>query len=265
MDTSKQKPELMSAPHSGQDQSQRILASLEYGGKPVTVARTTIRQLDSWIVGVSSLVLILAALAWATRNSANAPVRQPPALPPNMTTPSRPAAPAAISREPQDSQAAAIITEPAAADHQAARGTPTTSAGTEPATRTVPVPELAAQHKAPSPHVAAPPAHPTTIASAATRNSSNAGATAAHSATPSVTASADTDVTLLTALVAHAGTPAAVTPERSRDVVERREGDSTEALLLRCKQLGLIEGMLCRSRICSGRWDSDAACRAPSH
>jgi hypothetical protein len=74
----------------------------------------------------------------------------------------------------------------------------------------------------------------------------------------------DTDVTLLTALVAHANKPVAVAPERSRDVVERQEGDATAALLIRCKQLGLIEGMLCRSRICSGQWENDAACRAPS-
>jgi hypothetical protein len=53
------------------------------------------------------------------------------------------------------------------------------------------------------------------------------------------------------------------TPERRRDVVERQDGDTTAQLLARCKQLGLIEGMLCRSRICSGRW-ADAACRTPS-
>ncbi|HWW71129.1 MAG TPA: hypothetical protein VN089_14400, partial [Duganella sp.] len=75
----------------------------------------------------------------------------------------------------------------------------------------------------------------------------------------------DTDVTLLAALVAHANKPTVVAPERSRDIVERHEGDSTAELLARCKQLGLIEGMLCRSRICSGRWDSDATCRVPAH
>ena len=32
----------------------------------------------------------------------------------------------------------------------------------------------------------------------------------------------------------------------------------------RCQQLGMIEGMLCRSRICAGRWDSDQACRQPA-
>jgi hypothetical protein len=91
-------------------------------------------------------------------------------------------------------------------------------------------------------------------------------ATAAPAAGPAHTTPAgDTDVTLLTALMAHAGKPAAVTLERPRDVVERQENDSTAQLLARCKQLGLIEGMLCRSRICSGRWEADAACRAPSH
>ena len=71
----------------------------------------------------------------------------------------------------------------------------------------------------------------------------------------------DSDVALLTAMVAHAhrqeGTATPV-----RDVVLRRQEQEQETaeLLQRCKQLGLIEGMLCRSRICSGRWDSDPAC-----
>ncbi|MES2075485.1 MAG: hypothetical protein V4462_07695 [Pseudomonadota bacterium] len=82
---------------------------------------------------------------------------------------------------------------------------------------------------------------------------------------PSSAPAADTDVTLLTALVAHASQPNMVVGENSRDVVERKDGDATAGLLQRCKQLGQIEGMLCRSRICSGRWDNDPACRAPSH
>jgi hypothetical protein len=50
--------------------------------------------------------------------------------------------------------------------------------------------------------------------------------------------------------------------EPGRDIVERKPNDCSESLLLRCKQLGFIEGQLCRWRICSGRWDSDAACKA---
>jgi len=42
--------------------------------------------------------------------------------------------------------------------------------------------------------------------------------------------------------------------------VLRKDEDETASLLQRCRQLGLIEGMLCRARICAGRWDSDPAC-----
>lgn len=50
--------------------------------------------------------------------------------------------------------------------------------------------------------------------------------------------------------------------KRDRDIVERQSGDSTANLLQRCAKLGLIEGQLCRWRICSGRWDSDTACKS---
>ncbi|MGE5651771.1 MAG: hypothetical protein ACM34A_16370, partial [Bacillota bacterium] len=46
----------------------------------------------------------------------------------------------------------------------------------------------------------------------------------------------------------------------SRDIVVRNDGDSTEALVARCRALGLIEGELCRVRICSGLWGIDPAC-----
>ncbi|WP_443113014.1 hypothetical protein [Herbaspirillum seropedicae] len=48
---------------------------------------------------------------------------------------------------------------------------------------------------------------------------------------------------------------------RNVDVVERSGKESTESLLQRCHALGFIEGELCRWRICSGRWDTDAACK----
>jgi len=69
----------------------------------------------------------------------------------------------------------------------------------------------------------------------------------------------DSDVALLTAMVAHAHRQAG-TAAPPRDVVLRKQEEETAELLQRCQQLGLIEGMLCRSRICSGRWDSDPAC-----
>lgn len=94
----------------------------------------------------------------------------------------------------------------------------------------------------------------------------------------------DRDVKLLTALVAsnkdipvnkkssHANTDSkasaagkstsAKDDARNQDIVERKPGDSTASLLQRCKKLGLIEGELCRWRICSDRWDSDPACKS---
>lgn len=50
---------------------------------------------------------------------------------------------------------------------------------------------------------------------------------------------------------------------RNVDVVERKNGESTASLLQRCHALGFVEGEFCRWRICSGRWDSDPACKVP--
>lgn len=58
-----------------------------------------------------------------------------------------------------------------------------------------------------------------------------------------------------------AGTPPKHAGARNVDVVERSGKESTESLLQRCHALGFIEGELCRWRICSGRWDTDAACK----
>lgn len=92
----------------------------------------------------------------------------------------------------------------------------------------------------------------------------------------------DRDVSLLAALVAttkevpakktsHANSDGKTTSDgknnsvkddgRNQDIVERKPGDSTASLLRRCKKLGVIEGELCRWRICSERWDSDPACK----
>lgn len=83
-------------------------------------------------------------------------------------------------------------------------------------------------------------------------------ATARPQGTKPAAAPGDSDVALLTAMVAHAHRQESTPPVR--DVVLRQREEETAELLRRCQQLGLIEGMLCRSRICSGRWDSDPAC-----
>lgn len=95
----------------------------------------------------------------------------------------------------------------------------------------------------------------------------------------------DSDVDLIAALVSHvsrgnnsgkenrkrsakatADARAAASARKDRrtdpghDIVVRNDGDSTETLVKRCRALGLIEGELCRVRICSGRWGIDPAC-----
>ncbi|WP_425253901.1 hypothetical protein ACPJXG_08080 [Janthinobacterium sp. NFX145] len=109
-------------------------------------------------------------------------------------------------------------------------------------------------------NTAAPPLPEVAAASAPRKTPPPARQTAARpQGTRPAAAPGDSDVTLLTAMVAHAHRQEG-TAAPARDVVLRRQEEETAELLQRCKQLGLIEGMLCRSRICSGRWDSDPAC-----
>lgn len=125
----------------------------------------------------------------------------------------------------------------------------------------------AAQHAATivndaGPPVPAPPKPAATAALAQAPRKAPPVRQAATRATASravAAAPGDSDVALLTAMVAHAQRQDGA-PAPARDVVLRRDDEDTAGLLQRCKQLGMIEGMLCRSRICSGRWDSDPAC-----
>lgn len=140
--------------------------------------------------------------------------------------------------------ATAVTVAPPALPAPAAPSVPphTAQAATIVNTAAPPLPAVAAttaSARASAPRKAAPPARPQGPRPAA--------------------APGDSDVALLTAMVAHAHRQEG-TAKPVRDVVLRRQEEETAELLQRCKQLGLIEGMLCRSRICSGRWDSDPAC-----
>lgn len=251
MDTSKQKPDLMSSNRVAADGGKRILAHLERGPKTAAKPpRFSGWSIDGWGVGLGLLVVTICTVTWLVHDDTLTPAtfahsrssvrthferRQIEAVEPQAT-----AIPSSI-------QAAVIVNEsiarPSSAAAAPAEHTPVRSEApraASPAHR-----QAGAASTAAAPAARLPVARPAVAASAA--------------------AAGDTDVALLTALVAHANKPTAVLPERNRDVVERQEGDSTAQLLARCKQLGLIEGMLCRSRICSGRWDADPACNAPSH
>jgi hypothetical protein len=251
----KTKPDLMAA--SGTRRlagSKRILAQLEHGARPAArTAHATGWTIDGWTIGLFVLLLLMCSVAWLMHDKTITPktfrhdyssgassgmARHVTARAPAMEQPAAIVNEAAPMSSPDGEQAAVP-----------ARGETGAAARFEHTAAVMPRP-------------AAPVARATASATPVARPA----ATAAPAAGPAHTTPAgDTDVTLLTALMAHAGKPAAVTLERPRDVVERQENDSTAQLLARCKQLGLIEGMLCRSRICSGRWEADAACRAPSH
>jgi hypothetical protein len=98
--------------------------------------------------------------------------------------------------------------------------------------------------------------------------------------------SKDKDVDLIAALLTHISRPGAANKDatskqsgtsspsltlagsaskredraHNRDVVVQTAGESRESLISRCRSLGLVEGELCRIRICSGSWGTDPAC-----
>ncbi len=57
--------------------------------------------------------------------------------------------------------------------------------------------------------------------------------------------------------------------DQNRDIVMPRQNESLAHLVQRCRALGVVEGELCRIRICSGNWGKDPACpvtpEAPSN
>ena len=262
MDTSKQMPNLVGAAHGAADGNRRILAQLEHGARATSRASRPARawSLDGWAVGLVLLLLTMAAVAWLMHEEAITPVTFKSHVAGSRAAENRPAAMATavpVTTAAEQSRPAAIVNETrlqaagpvaatgpnsaAMAHAPAARQADQAHTGNHGAGRDKPAQTTATQH----PGRGAVPA-------GTGRASTGAAVTT------------DTDVTLLTALVAHAGKPASVTLERSRDVVERADGVPTAELLARCKQLGLMEGLLCRSRICSGNWEPDPACRVPA-
>eukprot|EP01034_Spumella_vulgaris_P037857 gene37857-46715_t len=96
----------------------------------------------------------------------------------------------------------------------------------------------------------------------ATRSAALPAAASATTVRTAAAPQADSDVALLTALVAHSGSQPGA-GRYLRDVAERSGGDSTDALLRRCQRLAVPEAGLCRARICNGQWLHEAACRVP--
>ena len=204
----------------------RILSQLEHGAAPLARPALALPWQPGWLgmVGavLGTMLLVLAWLAWDSGSGEPPVPRTAGAAAPVPA----PAATSQASEPPAPAPAAATIINEAPA------------AAAPPAARTLP-------HK-----------------SQAARTPAARSPNRQHSAP-----AGDSDVTLLAAMVAHRqrvepapAEPAPAEPVPVRDVVLRQNEDETSALLQRCRQLGLIEGMLCRARICSGRWNSDPAC-----
>lgn len=262
MDTSKQKPDLMNPGRVGGDGGKRILAHLEHGPKtPTKPPRTGGWTIDGWTIGLGLLLATMCTIAWMVHENTFTPGSYAHSRSVSTRVEQKPAE--TVERQavaaPPVEQAAAIVNESNAKPSPAQTPASASAPETRPPSAPAPAPTTLARSDAPR---ALGAAHKQ--AGVATIAAARSPATHA-AAVPTPAVAGDTDVALLAALVAHSGKPANVTPERSRDVVERQDGDTTAQLLARCKQLGLIEGMLCRSRICSGRWDADPACNAPSH
>lgn len=259
------------------DDRRRILASLERGG-----AAAAEPPLVRWRLATGAAALLIAltgAVGWAALRAA-----APPQIAPRLRAP-EPTFQRESSAEPRRDVAATDMAttiappQPAVAaiinDTLAQSAAPRQSwldavpALAPPAPLSLPAPS--SKTRPGKPH-AAQAAHGRRVATRTPPAAPGPHQPAAKAPPPAAAAAPDSDVVLLTALVAHAGKqaaplakapdPAAPDPDAGgsdHDVVLPRASETTESLLQRCKQLGFIEGMLCRSRICAGRPDS-AAC-----
>lgn len=249
--TPTQRPDLFSAAPSGGG-SRRILASLENSGKTQSPAARLARIRPSYLVMLLMLLAILSAGVASISYYGMAPAQQSKAwtsaAPLSIHAPQ--AAPADTPEEVQR-LAAAIVNEPlpaiVPARHRQAANQAMPAAAS-PAAAAAARPALRAERSTPA---------RSGIPVNKTRSTPHEGTLRLASAAPP-----DSDVTLLAALVAHSGSQASAM-HYSRDVVERRDGDSTDALLRRCQRLGGAEAGLCRARICNGQWLHEAACRMP--
>ena len=201
-----------------------ILSQLEHGFA-APAAMPPLRRRPGWrhwAAGALGVTALITAVL--THDTSLAPLPSAPATATALTAPVMPAP----TVPPHAAQPATIVN-----------------------TAAPPLPAASATTAGAAPSASAPPRTPPPVRQA----------TARPQGTRPAAAPGDSDVALLTAMVAHAhGQEGTAKPVRDVVLRQREQEQETAELLRRCQQLGLIEGMLCRSRICSGRWDSDPAC-----
>jgi hypothetical protein len=272
-----------------------LLASLS--NSPIPSPKKKRSQAWLWFVLLPLILisLVVAAAVTITDRISSSSITNTPN--------SKPVAASAISAKPNPApiQAATIINDPinnnphdrltqALAEPQIRKPTSTadeTSATSTATSAPIPNDPLTRALSGPTTSSTTPPANKTTSTAAPTATKSTQKNPAAAPSKPAIQKehnreADDRDVKLLTALVAstpitkeqstkthntkHTTSKPQTSPkDDSRDVVERKPGDSTASLLARCKKLGMIEGELCRWRICSDRWDTDPVCKANAH
>ena len=263
---------LMGKPAAAPAGHHRILARLEHGEE--TPPPSSLRR--GRIAASAAVMLVLAgALAWTFYQNIGTQVLDLRGLSPGMVHPDGVAAGAGQRPRPASAPAASADPQPqpmsAQAQAQAPRAAPSEQMAAaivdEPQPGRVKTPAAAglpAMAVAPAAAHAPTPAAPPTAKITASPTANAAIPPTTKGKTPP--AAVDSDVALLTALVAHANNQTVPAPPDkpyavSRDVVSGLPGDTTESLLRRCTQLGLIEAMLCHARICSGRAEDEPACR----
>jgi hypothetical protein len=248
--TPPQRPDLFSAALPG-DGSRRILASLENSGKTNTPAARLGRLRPIQLVTLLTLLAVVAAAIAAISywGLAPAPYSQPLA-------PAVPQVPLVSAPDEVQRRAAAIVNEPLPAMAPVRQKLATAvQAKAAPPLRAAPAPTT-------TPASAHPALHTERGEHTRQRHLPRHAQATGPARLSAATQHTDSDVALLAALVAHTdGQPSAIV--HMRDVVERRDGDSTDALLRRCERLGGPEAGLCRARICNGQWLYEAACRTP--
>ncbi|MEO6918825.1 MAG: hypothetical protein ABI171_07340 [Collimonas sp.] len=292
------KPNLLSGSTPTENSSGSILNALEGKESP---ARGIAQKKSGVFRGAIVVVLLAAIgaggfFAWNQRSgqladatAANVPATSAPKEKLPASTPVL----AANTPAPEktESQAAVIENDPAAhtdkpdAAADEASGDPRAKL-TESLEAGVPVTATSLKKALEEPKPAKPkPAAKSVNAPLVNRSAPEKKAAVAQKPAKAGSTPADSDVNILTALVSHGDSvtepPKTKETAKSRqqakkkaaepvlaqntadepDIVERKNGDSTAGLLQRCKQLGIIEGELCRWRICSGRWDTDTACK----
>jgi len=242
------RPYLKGRAQDSENYNWRILQQLEYGPQtgPARIAQAH-WNIEQWIIGLSILIAIICTCTWYLHP------RQPRRSEPAMAWAMSGAAPKPAVQD--------MLAHPAQAEaspESAAARIVSTAAIDEPPVEhpaiyaALPKP-LALRHKRTPAHTAS---LPVTQPAALPDNPPRHTAVQAQ-------ASMDRDAALLAALVARGNANPSDPASSNRDIVERQANDNTGQLLQRCQQLGRIEGMLCRSRICAGRWESDLACRQP--